>query len=86
MTLSDICPCQEEYGYQIMLTYNLGYIATISRKKPARYIPIIIRRYSGLVSLYCMWIGRPAYLSLCPKLELSTRYCAEADAANRDKR
>ena len=54
MTLSDICPCQEEYEYQVMLTYNLGYIATISRKKPARYIPIIIRRYSGLVSLYRM--------------------------------
>ena len=86
MTLSDIWLCQEKYGGQIMLTYNLGYIATISRKKPARYFPIIIRRYSGLVSLYRMWTRQPAYLSLCPKLELSTRYCAEADAANRDKR
>ena len=56
MTLSDICPCQEEYEHQGMVTYNLGYIATISRKTPARYIPIIIRRYSRLVSLYRMWI------------------------------
>ena len=56
MTLSDICPCQEEFGYQGMVTYNLGYIATVSRKKPARYIPIIIRRYSRLVSFYSMWI------------------------------
>ena len=56
MTLSDIWPCQEGYGYQGMVTYNLGYIATISRKEPARYITIIIRRYSRLVSLYRMWI------------------------------
>lgn len=69
-----------------MLTYHLGHVATISGKKPARYIPIIIWRYSGLVSLYQKWIGQAAYLSLCPKLELSTRYCADADAANRDKR
>lgn len=86
MTLSDICPCQEKYGHPIMPTYDLGYIATISRKKPARYISIIIRGYSEYVSLYRMWRNQPAYLSLCPKLELSTRYCAEVDAASRDRR